>query len=76
MAETPTFEERFVRLQETITSLEQGGLPLDEAIARFEQGIKMAAECRAMLDAAELRVTRLMESDQLADLPEADEDGE
>jgi exodeoxyribonuclease VII small subunit len=76
MAETPTFEERFLRLQETITSLEQGGLPLDEAIARFEQGIKMAAECRAMLDAAELRVTRLMESDQFADLPEPDEDEE
>ena len=76
MAENPTFEERFQRLQETITSLEQGGLPLDEAIARFEQGIKMAAECRAMLDAAELRVTRLMESDQFADLPESDEDEE
>ena len=76
MAEPPTFEERFLRLQETITSLEQGGLPLDEAIARFEQGIKMAAECRAMLDAAELRVTRLMESDQFADLPEPDEDEE
>ena len=76
MAETPTFEERFLRLQETITSLEQGGLPLDEAIARFEQGIKMAAECRAMLDAAELRVTRLMESDQFADLPEPDEEQE
>jgi exodeoxyribonuclease VII small subunit len=51
-------------------------LPLDEAIARFEQGIKMAAECRAMLDAAELRVTRLMESDQFADLPEPDEEQE
>jgi len=74
MAETPTFEERFLRLQETIALLEQGGLPLDEAIARFEQGIKMAAECRAMLDAAELRVTRLMESDQFADLPEPDGD--
>jgi hypothetical protein len=36
----------------------------------------MAAECRAMLDAAELRVTRLMESDQFADLPQSDEDGE
>jgi exodeoxyribonuclease VII small subunit len=76
MAETPTFEERFLRLQETITSLEQGGLPLDEAIARFEQGLKMAAECRAMLDAAELRVTRLMDSDQFADLPEPDEEQE
>jgi exodeoxyribonuclease VII small subunit len=74
MAETPSFEESFLRLQETITALEQGGLPLDEAIARFEQGIQMAAQCRAMLDEAELRVTKLMQSDQFVELPEPDEE--
>jgi len=48
---------------------------LDEAIARFEQGLQIAAQCRAMLDDAELRVTRLLQADQLADMPD-DEDEE
>ena len=70
MEETPSFEESFSRLQETIAALEQGGLPLDEAIARFEQGIQIATQCRAMLDDAELRVTRLVQSDLFVDAPD------
>jgi exodeoxyribonuclease VII small subunit len=74
MTETPSFEKSFLQLQETIASLEQGGLPLDEAIARFERGLQIAAQCRAMLDDAELRVTRLVQSEQFVDLPDAGED--
>ena len=73
MAETPSFEESYLRLQETIAALEQGGLPLNEAIARFEQAIQMATQCRAMLDEAELRVTRLVQSDLFAEMPQEDE---
>ena len=76
MTDTPSFEKSFLQLQETIASLEQGGLPLDEAIARFEQGLQIAAQCRAMLDQAELRVTRLMQSEQFAELPDIDGDEE
>jgi len=43
---------------------------LDEAIARFEQGIQIATQCRAMLDDAELRVTRLVQSDLFVDAPD------
>lgn len=60
-----TFEESFRQLQETISALEQGGLALDEAIARFERGIELANHCRRLLDEAELRVTRLLESEIL-----------
>ena len=73
MEETLTFEERFGLLQETIGALEQGGLPLDEAIARFERGIELAAQCRTMLDEAELRVTKLIESELLREVPADDE---
>jgi len=58
----PTFEEAFRGLQETITQLEQGGLPLQQAIETFERGIELANRCAAILDAAELRVTRLLET--------------
>ncbi|MFN0071340.1 MAG: exodeoxyribonuclease VII small subunit [Chloroflexota bacterium] len=74
MTEQQNFEMSFLRLQETIAALEQGGLPLDEAIVQFELGIQIATQCRAMLDAAELRVTRLIESDLFDETPGLDED--
>ena len=55
-----SFEEAFERLQSTILRLEEGGLTLDESIAQFELGTKLAALCSDMLDRAELRVSRLM----------------
>ena len=55
-----SFEDAFERLQTTIQRLEDGGLTLDESIAQFELGTKLAALCTDMLDRAELRVSRLM----------------
>ncbi|MCC6177014.1 MAG: exodeoxyribonuclease VII small subunit [Chloroflexi bacterium] len=59
---TLTFEAAFDRLQETIGRLEQGGLSLDAAIAAFEDGMALANRCAEILDAAELRVTKVLES--------------
>ena len=58
----PTFEAIFQQLQETIGRLEQGGLPLQDAVAEFEDGMALASRCLEILDAAELRVTRVLES--------------
>ena len=55
-----SFEEAFERLQDTIQRLEEGGLTLDESIAQFELGTRLAALCTDMLDRAELKVSRLM----------------
>jgi exodeoxyribonuclease VII small subunit len=65
--ETINFEESFQRLQETIAALEQGGLPLDVAIDQFENAIQIAGKCRELLDKAELRVTKLVETELIAD---------
>lgn len=59
-----TFETAFESLQETIGQLERGGLPLDAAIAAFERGMALANHCAEILQAAELRVTRVLESSQ------------
>ena len=56
------FEAIFQDLQATIGRLEQGGLPLQDAVGQFEQGMALAARCLEILDAAELRVTRVLES--------------
>jgi exodeoxyribonuclease VII small subunit len=57
-----SFEEAFDRLQEAIGQLERGGLPLGASIATFERGMALAGHCAEILEAAELRVTRVLES--------------
>jgi exodeoxyribonuclease VII small subunit len=69
VAETESFEEIYSRLEETVRSLEEGGLPLDESIALFEQGMALAKRCRELLDGAELRVTSLVEEFQADGIP-------
>jgi len=56
------FEGAFGRLQEAISQLERGGLSLESAIVTFEQGMALANRCDEILEAAELRVTRVLES--------------
>jgi exodeoxyribonuclease VII small subunit len=58
--DTPSFETVFAQLEEAVAMLEQGGVTLEDALARFESGIQLAAQCEALLDAAELRVTQLL----------------
>ena len=58
MAE-PSFEELVERLEERARTLEEGNLPLDRAIAVYEEGAALVEQLRAMLEAAELRVQRL-----------------
>ena len=48
--------------------LEAGGLPLEQAIALYEEGMTLARECQERLDEAELKITKLKES--FAPLPE------
>ena len=56
------FEAAFAQLEEIVGKLEAGDLPLDDALALFEQGQKLAAYCSARLDEAELKVQRLAPS--------------
>ena len=59
MADT-TFEENMTRLEEIVTRLEKGDVPLSQSLSLFEEGTRLAAACRAELDQAEQQVVRLM----------------
>lgn len=59
---TESFEQLYTRLEESVAKLEQGGLPLDEAIALYEEGMTLARKCQERLDGAELKITKLKES--------------
>ena len=68
-----TFEEAFGRLSEMASSLEEGGLTLADATARYEQGMGLVRRCNQLLEQAELKITSLKESYSLP-LDPPDED--
>ena len=55
-----TFEEAYERLRKSIEELEAGPLPLETAIARYEEGMRLAQLCNEMLDRAELRIQHVL----------------
>jgi exodeoxyribonuclease VII small subunit len=73
--EQQSFERVFEALDEAVRTLEQGGLPLDESIALFEQGMRLAQRCKVLLDGAEARMTTLIEEFQAAGAASPDGDG-
>lgn len=54
------FETSLKRLEEVVRKLEEGNLPLDEALKAFEDGVKAAGFCAKKLDEAEKRVEVLL----------------
>ena len=51
-----TFEQAFAELEESVRTLENGELPLEESLALYERGQELAAYCAKMLDEAELKI--------------------
>ena len=56
----PTFEAGLQELESIVKEMETGELPLERAIALFEQGMKLSDACRKQLEEAETRVEVLM----------------
>ena len=55
------YETAFRALQEIIEKLEDGELPLEEALNLYEKGKKLADQCAKLLEEAQLRVTTIGE---------------
>ncbi|MDE3228415.1 MAG: exodeoxyribonuclease VII small subunit [Chloroflexota bacterium] len=53
------FDALMRELESIVTSLEDGRLPLEESLALYERGMRLAKACQDRLDTAELRVRRL-----------------
>ena len=47
-----SFEKRLSRLQEIVTRMETGDLPLEEGIALYREGATLAQLCRQQLEQA------------------------
>lgn len=61
----PTFESQLEALEEIVSHLEQGDLPLDDSLAQFEKGVKLTKDCQKMLNQAEQKVMLLTDDEQL-----------
>ena len=57
--ESRSFEQSLGRLEEIVQRMERGDVPLEEALALFEEGTKLAASCNKLLDEAEMKVVQL-----------------
>jgi exodeoxyribonuclease VII small subunit len=53
------FGETLENLDEILRQLEEGKLPLDEALSVFERGVALVREAREFLEKAEQKVTLL-----------------
>ena len=54
------FEERLARLEEISVKIKSANLPLEEALAVFEEGIKLAKTLEKDIDKIESKVQILM----------------
>ena len=60
MTNTPTFEQHMAQLEKLVARMEQGDVPLDEALKAFEDGMKLVTLCKDQLAQAEMKVEKVM----------------
>ena len=60
MSDKTTFETALKNLEEAVAQLEQGQMPLDDALDCFEAGVQSANLCRKKLQAVEKRIETLV----------------
>jgi exodeoxyribonuclease VII small subunit len=57
-----TFEKAINLLEHIVQELENGDLPLEEALKKFEEGVKLSKFCSRKLDETEKKIIILMEN--------------
>jgi exodeoxyribonuclease VII small subunit len=61
--ETPSYEAAREELVEVVRRLEQGGTTLEETLALWERGEKLAKVCQEWLDGARKKLDAALEAD-------------
>lgn len=68
----PSAEALLGRLDEVVRELEAGELPLEQALARFEEGVKLVRDGEQLLASVEQRIEMLLADGQV--VPFADDE--
>ena len=57
---SPDFEQSLTELEALVAKLEQGDVPLEEALKTFERGVTLTRQCQSALRAAQQKVEILL----------------
>lgn len=68
-----TFEEKLARLQEIVSHLETGALPLEQGLTLYKEGMALSLSCRQQLEKARNEVRILTEQGMEAFTHQEDE---
>jgi exodeoxyribonuclease VII small subunit len=55
-----SFEQALAELEKIVAQLESGQAPLEESIVLYERGARLKAHCEARLEAARLKVEKIV----------------
>ena len=55
-----SFEENMQRLEQIVQAMERGDAPLEESLKLFQEGTALIQRCGALLDEAELQVSKIV----------------
>ncbi|WP_091740402.1 exodeoxyribonuclease VII small subunit [Phenylobacterium immobile] len=58
--ETLTFEQALAELEQIVARLESGQAPLEDSIRMYERGAVLKRHCETRLEAARLRVEKIV----------------
>ena len=61
MMEEMSFEESLEKLEEIVNNLENGDVPLDDAIDEFDKAMKLVKVCNDKLTTAEESIAKIVE---------------
>ena len=62
MPKATSFEKSVQELNSIVEKMESGELNLEQSLELFERGVKLTRECRKILDDAEKKIEKLLES--------------
>jgi len=57
-----TFEQSLKQLERIVQELEDGDLPLEKAIRKFEEGVELTKFCSQKLDETEKKISILLKN--------------
>ncbi|ALJ31870.1 Exodeoxyribonuclease 7 small subunit [Apilactobacillus kunkeei] len=63
MAEKASFEDNMNKLEQIVSELEQGDIPLEKALSEFQKGVKLSGELQSTLKNAEKTLAKEMTDD-------------
>ena len=76
-SKTPDFEQSLTELEALVARLEQGDVPLEDALKTFERGVALTRQCQTALRSAQQKVEVLLArngSEEVAPFSDPDDD--